>query len=120
MIAFSIEKYLANPDRKVITRDGRDVRVLVTDMRGLYPVIAIILSPKDPDDYIMRYLPNGLAFAGLKHDFDIFFKEKKCVEYRIMDRLGDIGSTGYDTRNEAELMTNGNKDLTVVEITWEE
>lgn len=33
MEQFSLEKYLANPSRKVVTRDGKNVRILCTDRK---------------------------------------------------------------------------------------
>lgn len=31
MIHFNVEKYVKNPNRKIVTRDGRNVRILCTD-----------------------------------------------------------------------------------------
>ena len=43
MKPFSLEEYLKNPNKKMVTRDGRKVtRVLCTDARGSYPVVALI------------------------------------------------------------------------------
>lgn len=33
MKQFNLEEYLKNPKRKVVTRDGRDVRVICTDRK---------------------------------------------------------------------------------------
>ena len=32
MKQFSLEEYLANPSKKVVTRDGRNVRIICTDL----------------------------------------------------------------------------------------
>ena len=43
MKAFSLEEYLKNPSRKVVTRDGRNVRIVCTDVKSeLYPVLALV------------------------------------------------------------------------------
>ena len=43
MEQFSLEKYLANPSRKVVTRDGRRVRIICTDRRDLnFPIVTLI------------------------------------------------------------------------------
>ena len=34
MKQFSLEEYLEHPDRKVVTRDGRSVRIICTDRNG--------------------------------------------------------------------------------------
>ena len=42
MKQFTVEEYQKNPNRKVITRDGKSVRIVYTDMIGTsYPVLAI-------------------------------------------------------------------------------
>ena len=33
MKQFSLKEYLANPSRKVVTRDGKNVRILCTDRK---------------------------------------------------------------------------------------
>ncbi len=41
MEQFSIEKYLANPERKVVTRNRKNVRIICTNCRGSFPVIGL-------------------------------------------------------------------------------
>ena len=43
MEQFSLEKYLENPNRKIVTRDGRSARIICTDrLAENYPVIALV------------------------------------------------------------------------------
>ena len=42
MKQFSLNEYLANPSRKVVTRDGHSVRIICTDADGKAPVVALI------------------------------------------------------------------------------
>ena len=41
MKQFSIEQYLKNPDRKVVTRNGLPVRIICTDRKQKRPIIAL-------------------------------------------------------------------------------
>ena len=41
MKQFNLQEYLTNPSRKVVTRDGRSVRILCTDVKGYCPVLAL-------------------------------------------------------------------------------
>lgn len=42
MKQFNLEEYQKNPNRKVITRDGRNVRIICTDKRkDDYPILAL-------------------------------------------------------------------------------
>jgi hypothetical protein len=42
MKQFNLEEYLANPSRKVVTREGRSARIICTDAKEGYPVVALI------------------------------------------------------------------------------
>lgn len=42
MKPFSLEEYLANPSRKVVTRDGRNVKIICTDAKGDCPIIGLV------------------------------------------------------------------------------
>ena len=42
MKQFNLEEYLKNPSRKVITRDGRNVRIICTDAKGICPVVGLV------------------------------------------------------------------------------
>ena len=47
MNEFSLEEYLKNPERKVVTRDGKNVRIICTDFDNPnYPVIGEINGNK--------------------------------------------------------------------------
>ena len=42
MKQFNLEEYKKNPNRKVITRDGKSVRIVCTDMIGTsYPILVV-------------------------------------------------------------------------------
>lgn len=45
MKQFNVKDYLDNPQRKVVTRDGRKVRIICTDKKGLvYPIVALVTN----------------------------------------------------------------------------
>lgn len=49
MKQFSIEEYLKNPDRKVVTRTGLPVRIICTDRKQKCPIIALIKERNDTE-----------------------------------------------------------------------
>ena len=56
MEQFSLEKYLENPNRKVVTRGGRAVRIVCTNrkfkyLNVQYPVMALIKGFDDDNEY---------------------------------------------------------------------
>lgn len=44
MRQFNLEEYLKNPNQKVVTRDGHKVRILCTDRKHEYPILALVDS----------------------------------------------------------------------------
>ena len=43
MKQFNLEEYLENPDRRIITKDGRSVRIICTNkLDNNYPVVALV------------------------------------------------------------------------------
>ena len=59
MKQFSLEEYLADPSKKVVTRDGKDARIICTDARGLYPVVALIEGPDGDVEDLSLYTKDG-------------------------------------------------------------
>ena len=45
MKPFNLEEYLANPTKKVVTRDGRNVRIICTDRKGTdFPIVGLVTT----------------------------------------------------------------------------
>lgn len=77
MIQFNLEEYLKNPKRKVITRDGRDVRILCTNRKGGdHPIIALCTASSGIEIYF-SYLHNGRRYVDTDSCDDLFFDTKK-------------------------------------------
>ena len=74
MKQFNLKSYIANP-RKVITRDGRNVRILCVDAKGDYPVVALI--PDGEGEYKRdspeAYTEDGYNYSGQISSLDLFF-----------------------------------------------
>ena len=49
MKQFSLNEHLANPSRKVVTRDGHSVRIICTDAMSTHPVVALVRYGNDED-----------------------------------------------------------------------
>lgn len=78
MKQFNLEEYLKNPERKVVTRDGRDVRVLCTDRKGATPIIALVNNGlPDGKEYCYSFCPDGKTYEKYKNKIDLFFAPTK-------------------------------------------
>lgn len=76
MRPFNIEEYLKNPNKKVITRNFHNVRVLCINRKDNYPIVALV--DYGSKEELVCYNINGEYFTGSKSSLNLFFaKEKK-------------------------------------------
>lgn len=77
MKQFSVEEYLKNPSRKVVTRDGRNVKIHCINCASIQPVVAEIEGEKysahfgEDGKYLFQpsiLSVNDLFFASEKHE----------------------------------------------------
>ena len=73
MKQFILEEYLADPLKKVVTRDGRPVRIICTDARGEYPIIALVEYYDGNNDNIYSYTKDGVYYPIEPSEEDLFF-----------------------------------------------
>ena len=124
MKQFDLEEYKKNPNRKVITRDGKSVRIVCTDMMGTsYPILAICRVNPTHDCYY-SYTLNGKHNLGVNSRLDLFFASEKHVGWINLYKINSIISPGpraYDTKEEAESAA-GDKSyyISTIKIEWEE
>ena len=122
MRQFDLDKYLKNPNRKVVTRDGKDVRIVCTDMIGTsYPVLAICRVDATHDCYY-SYTLNGKHNLGVDSRLDLFFApEKRSGWINIYNRTGDAHASRriYDTEEEA-LKCASVERVATIKVEWEE
>ena len=86
MRQFNLEEYMKNPNQKVVTRDGHKVRILCTDRKHEYPILALIDS--NSTEEIVCYTINGKCYRNTEDDSDLFFApEKKLYSFKEGDRV---------------------------------
>lgn len=106
MKQFNLEEYLDNPQKKVITRDGKSARIVCTDKRGLNvkPIAALITMPNG-DEVIETYWENGVATRGCKDNpYDLFFateKKTKWLNVYINNYNNPIVGCFFETKEKA-------------------
>ena len=128
MKQFNLDEYLANPSRKVVTRDGRTIRkILCTDAESNYPVIALVKSKDGSDEYPLRYTIKGqyCPGSGKNEDLDLFFAPEKhegwINVYLDAENYGYVGTRIYKSKEEAEERgKKGSSYITTLKIEWEE
>lgn len=126
MKQFSLEEYLKNPDQKVITRDGRPVRIICTDRLGDKPIIALILSQDGKTEIAFSYTSNGFFNTYCVDDrddlmFDSIKKKGWVNVYKYPDFEHPNCAYIYTTYEEAVSHGKTQKGyLTTTKIEWEE
>ena len=126
MEQFSLEKYLANPSRKVVTRDGRNVRIICTDKKGYeYPIVALIENKLEGFEGVLYYTKNGEYIANESSMSDLFFAPEKHEGwiniYRNEDEDYYKGMIIFSSKEDA--IEKGRKFsdyITTTKIEWEE
>ena len=78
MKQFNLDEYIANPTKKLITRDGRKVkRVLCTDVKGKYPIVVVIENRDGNTEQAISLTKDGKYFDCRSDNEDIFFAPEK-------------------------------------------
>ena len=123
MKEFNLEEYLKNPSQKIVTRDGREVRIICTDMKSYddYKIVTLV-TKNDGEEVLLCYRKSGRG--EYCPDFDLFFapvKKEGWVNVYDITRTNCI-SRIYKTKEEAETIGKGCKSgyITTIKIEWEE
>ena len=125
MKQFNLAEYLKNPSRKVITRDGRLVkRILCVDAKGDYPIVALIKSKDEKEEYPLRYTVNGKYSLYYEKSVDLFFVPEKYERWtNVYHRskgdiyFGEIYSSEKEAKDNMNPFANC---VATVKIEWEE
>ena len=127
---FNLEEYLANPSKKVVTRDGRSVRIICTDRKSKNnrPIIALIEDFGGEENFLC-YPSNGewptcrridLFFAPEKHEGWVnIYKAGAHRETLICMANRYVGSSIWPIKESAKTAADPDPVATI-KIEWEE
>ena len=125
MKQFSLEEYIKNPSRKIVTRDGKSVRIICTDKRKtIYPIIALCFM-EDGSERLSSYLPNGKEHVGEDSNADLFFAPEKHEGWVNVYKDGNMYSFGdthpYATEKEAKRYSSIYSDyVCTIKVEWKD
>ena len=124
MKEFNLEEYLKNPERKVVTRDGRKVRILCTDRKGDTPIIALVYDANDGQEYGYAFYSDGKFFRDGNEESDLFFAPEKHEGWMNLYKrdFGLVqGDLVRDSEEAAKKIAAGDEDyITTIKVEWEE
>lgn len=118
MKPFNLEEYLKNPNKKVVTRDGRKVKIHCTNYTRAQNIIAQI----EGNDYSASYRKDGIFINGLESNCDLFFAPDKHEGWiNIYKTRGYCygGSVIYPTEVAAKTAADPDP-IATIKIEWEE
>ena len=123
MKAFNLKEYLENPERKVVTRDGRPVRIICTDRKGATPIIALVNDGLS-EELGHAFYSDGKIFSDEDNELDLFFAPEKHEGWiNIYADINDNSHPGnhiFESKEEAEEEgEKGSGYVTTIKIEWE-
>ena len=123
MKSFKLKEHLEHPEWEVVTREGKPVRILCTDLDDNdYPVAAVV-----GNFHVDKFTAEGIFHIGEETEYDLFFAPKKYEGWTLFVNCGSIcpdilDSTIYATREEAQCMreTHPGRYGAIVKLEWED
>lgn len=122
MKQFNLDEYLKNPERKIVTYDGKDVRIVcVNRLDKDYPIVALVRWKNG--ESIESYTKNGKYINNKIYNHDLFFasvkKEGWINIYYGKDRHNTfVCNRIFATKEEAQRW--GRDIIATLKIEWEE
>ena len=122
MKPFNLEEYLANPSKKIVTKEGKPARIICTDVKGAsYSVLALV----DKGDYEAPplYTKKGEYSLGTEGSYDLFFAPEKhegWVNVYKSENNRSLGAGIWQTEEEAKKWEGAADYVTTIKIEWEE
>lgn len=125
MKPFDLEK--AKAGHRVVTRDGRPVRIVCYDRKiNNYPILALVPAKFDDVEIIVKYTLNGRYLLVGENEFDLMMAPVKHEGWTNLYRNGSdfvvLGESVYESEEEARLgaWEGSTTYIGPIEIEWEE
>ena len=117
MKAFNLEEYLKNPSKKVVTRDGKNVKIHCTNYIGAQHIIAQV----EGNDYSSSFYEDGrYTIDRDESHLDLFFAPEKHEGWVNVYRDFDDVMCGSVFATEEDAKCNAKTAIATVRIEWEE
>ena len=123
MKPFNLEEYLANPLMKIVTREGKPVRIICTDAKSeKYQVVALV-TKKSGQEVLATFDTSGKYRSGYNSHLDLFFvpeKHEGWVNVYKSESNRSLGAGIWQTEEGAKKWEGATDYVTTVKIEWEE
>lgn len=125
MKKFSLDEYLKNPSRKIVTRDGHNARVISIDRKSPTGHNIVVLLDYGSEEISTTCDNNGKTefCSPFQSKGDLFFapikKEGWVNMYKTRSGATQIGQI-YSSKEEAEMGRKDANYISTAKIEWEE
>ena len=112
MKKFSLEEYLKNPDRKVVTKSGDEVTIIYTKANKEWPVVALINSSIDTG-FVWQFSADGESMPdndGSVYYGGIFFADEEEELTEFETAVGKAMFPGFFPQDSFPLMNKSVKE----------
>ena len=125
MKQFNLEEYLKDPSKKIVTREGLNAKIIYTEAKGKYPVIALIEDKYNKTESSADYTVDGKFLAETTNYRDLFFATEKHTGWVNVFKSSKgnnvITSDIFESKEEAEKAgKNYNNYIVTAKVEWEE
>lgn len=122
MKPFSLEEYLKNPEKKVVTKSGLNARIICTDRKDLnYPIVVLIENKFTEREGVLYYTKEGKIFTDGLNDADLFFATEKREGWINIFKNDSVFPDIYETQDLAkEYGMHRLGYVDTIKIEWEE
>ena len=121
---FNLDEYLQKPSLKVVTRDGREVRIICTDAKGDEPIIALVYNNIREEENVYTYNRDGYFYGDNDSCLDLFFalvKREGWINLYKNEGITYLPGIIHDSEEDAKEAIKGDPDfIATIKIEWEE
>ena len=121
---FNLDEYLQKPSLKVVTRDGREVRIICTDAKGDEPIIALVYNNIREEENVYTYNRDGYFYGDNDSCLDLFFalvKREGWINLYKNEGITYLPGIIHDSEEDAKKAIKDDPDfITTTKIEWEE
>ena len=122
MKPFNLEEYLANPSRKIVTREGKPARIICTDAKSEKYQVVDLVTKKGGQEVIATFDTSGKYRSGYNSHLDLFFATEKhegWVNVYKSESDWSLGASIWQTEEEAKKWVGAADYATTIKIEWE-
>lgn len=121
MKPFNLEEYLANPNKKLVTREGRNARIVCTDFKTKHNSVLALVDYGKYECTISCNKEGRHCYGERESANDLFFTPEKHEGWINMYKTNFVGTEVFNTPDSAkEYGMRHVNYVATIKIEWEE